>query len=238
MAKNYTRETFRTREEWLRGRGFGGSSASAIIGKNPYMSKLELYKACVNPGEEKKEKTSDSMTYGTLAEPLIRKMFSMDYGERYKVHTPRSHEMYRRKDKKFLTATVDGILTETETGRKGILEIKTHDFRNGADEENWYGRIPDNYFIQVLHYMMVMDDMQFAVLYAKIRYFKYDDQGSRTLDHSELRAYEPIERAVVLDQIKWLEEKETEFWERYVSKRQVPPDYIDFGVLGDDGQIQ
>lgn len=229
MARRYARETFGSRGEWLRARGFGGSSASAIIGKNPYMSKLELYKACVNPSDEEKETVSDSMTYGVLAEPLIRKMFALDYGEAYKVHTPRSFEMYRRKDKPYLTATVDGILTNRETGERGVLEIKTHDMRNGADEENWTGRIPDNYFVQVLHYMMVMDDMQYAILYAKLRYFRYDDEGSRTLDHSELRAYEPIRRKDVESQIKWLEAKETEFWEKHVAVKSAPMDYIDFG---------
>lgn len=235
MAKrNYARETFESRGEWLKARGFGGSSASAIIGKNPYMSRLELYKACVNPSDEEKETVSDSMTYGVKAEPLIRKMFALDFDGAYKVHTPRMHEMYRRLDKPYLTATVDGILTESATGRKGVLEIKTHDMRGGADEENWTGRIPDNYFIQVLHYMMVMDDMEFAVLYAKLRYFRYDDEGSRTLDHSELRAYEPIERKDVLEQIRWLEAKETEFWEEYVSKKKIPQEFIDFGRAEDE----
>ena len=227
-AKNYSREIYKTKEEWLKARGFGGSSAAAIIGKSPYMSKLELYKACIT-NSASKEKTSDSMTYGTLLEPLIRKTFSYDYGDKYKVRSPKAHEMYRRIDKPYLTATVDGILTDLETGEKGVLEIKTHDFRNGADEDGWNGRIPDNYYIQVLHYMMVMGDMEFAILYAKLRYFKYDDEGSRILDHSELRAYEPIHRKDVENEIRWLETKETEFWEENIKKGKIPNEMIEFG---------
>lgn len=225
--KNYLRESYKTKEEWLKARGFGGSSAAAIIGKSPYMSKLELYKACITDSASR-EKNSDSMTYGTMLEPIVRKAFAYDYGDSYSVRAPKGHEMYRRADKPYLTATVDGILTDLSTGKRGVLEIKTHDFRNGADEDEWNGRVPDNYYIQMLHYMMVMDDMEFAILYAKLRYFRYDDEGSRTLDHSELRAYEPIRREDVADELRWLEAKETEFWEENIKKRKIPSDFLVF----------
>lgn len=227
MRKNYVKETYGSREEWLKARGFGGSSASAILGKNPYMSALELYKACVHPNPDSSKQT-DSMAYGTACEPIIRKLFAIDYPN-YRIHTPRNHEMYRRKDKEYLTATVDGILTDTITGKKGVLEIKTHDMRGRLDAAEWTGKVPDNYYIQMLHYMMVMGDMEFAILYAKIRYYSFSENGEWRLERSELRAYDPIWRKDVARELEYLERRETEFYERYVLVGKIPPDYVTFG---------
>ena len=40
MRKKYKVEHFKSREEWLSNRGLGGSSASAIVGFNPWMNAL------------------------------------------------------------------------------------------------------------------------------------------------------------------------------------------------------
>lgn len=217
----YKKETFKTKEEWLKARGFGGSSASAILGKNPYMSKLELYRAIVMPNEHPLVKSNESMNYGTKCEPLIRKLFAYDFKEQYRVHTPQSNEMYRRIDKPYMTATLDGILTEKHTGRKGVLEIKTHDIRNRKDEMQWSEHIPDNYYIQVMHYLMVMNDFDFVVLTAKLRFYDYFNADGKKLLRSEVRYYY-IERSEVLKELEILEKKETEFWEYNITKKVMP----------------
>ena len=223
MQKKYTKETFKTKDEWLKARGFGGSSASAIMGVNPYMSKLELYRAIVMPNDHPLVKENESMKYGTKCEPLIRKIFTYDFEEKYRVRAPIGYEMYRRVDKTYMTATLDGILVEKFTNRKGILEIKTHDIRNKKDKQNWSKHIPDNYYVQVLHYLLVMNDFEFAVLTAKLRIYDYFNAEGKELLKTEICNYyidrhdEQVKRDLEL-----LEKKETEFWENNIQKKIMP----------------
>ena len=227
MKKLYKKETFKSEQDWLDARAFGGSSASAILGKNPYMSKLELYKAIINPKSKKVAKTNENMAYGTKCESLIRKEFILDFQDIYKVHSPKAHEMYRRVDKPYLTATLDGILVNKKTGEKGILEIKTHDIKNKADAMSWREKLPENYYIQVMHYLMVMNDYKFVVLVAKLRYFDYFNEGGKKLLKSET-IYHYIDRKEVNDQILTLEKAETDFWENNVKKKIIPAIKIEF----------
>jgi putative phage-type endonuclease len=222
-SKNYKKEIFKTKEEWLKARGFGGSSASAILGKNPYMTELDLYRAIVSPKQTIRMNENESMLYGVQCEPLIRKLFILDFEEKYSVHTPRNNEMYRRIDKPYMTATLDGILTDKKTKEKGILEIKTHDIRNRKDEENWAQHIPDNYYIQVLHYLSVMNDFTFGVIVAKLRFFDYFDNDGKKLLKTETRYYY-INRNddQVKKDIEYLEKKETDFWENNIQKKVMP----------------
>lgn len=226
---NYTKETFKSKKEWLKARGFGGSSASAIIGCNPYMSVLELYKAIVMPNEHPLVKENESMYYGTKCEPLIRKIFAYDFKDKYRVHTPKDNEMYRRKDKPYMTATLDGVLTEKKSKRKGVLEIKTHDIRNRKDEQNWSDHIPDNYYIQVLHYLLVMNDCDFAILTAKLRFYDFFSEDGKKLLKTEMRYYY-IDRKdeQVQKDLAFLEKKETDFWENHIQKKVIPNIKINF----------
>ena len=228
--RNYTRERYSTKEEWLKNRGFGGSSASAILGLNPYMSPLELYKAIVMPSNKQFEKTqNEAMAYGNQCEPLIRKQFAIDFAETLTVRAPRGNEMYRRKDKRYMTATLDGLLFNKLTKEKGVLEIKTHDIRNRKDEENWSNHIPDNYYIQVLHYLLVMNDCTFAILTAKLRFFDYYSESGKKLLKTETRYYfinrndEQIQK-----DLAFLENAETKFWEENILKKIIPPITLSF----------
>lgn len=227
MSLTYTRERYKTKEEWLSQRGLGGSSASAILGVNPWMDVLELYKSILYK-EKRKDTSSAATRYGTLSEPLIRKQFILDFEEVYEVKEPKGWEMYRRKDKPYLTATVDGLLKEKQTKRKGILEIKTHDIRNYDDASNWIdGNIPQNYFVQCLHYLMVMKDCEFVVLCAKLRYFDYFNDDGKKLLKTEY-VYHVIWREEVKEQIEYLEKKETEFWENNIINKRIPKYIIKF----------
>ncbi len=226
--KNYRKEVYKDKLSWLDNRGLGGSSASAILDKNPYMSKLELFKAITMPVSRHTERENEAMQYGIKCESHIRKIFEFDYEELYSVHSPHNYEMYRRKDKPYMTATLDGVLFKKGNNEKGVLEIKTHDIRNREDEKNWDGRLPDNYYIQVLHYLLVLNDFKYVVLYAKLRFFEYDGQ-TRKLVRSELRPYY-IDRndPKVQKDLLFLEKKETEFWENNVLKKIMPAFEIKF----------
>ena len=49
-----------------------------------------------------------------------------------------------------------------------MLEIKTVEILQGSQRVKWEGRIPDNYYCQVLHYLAVTE-YEFAVLKAQLK---------------------------------------------------------------------
>lgn len=215
----YESQTYTNKEEWLNARGIGGSSASAIVGVSPWETTLALYKKIINKNLARSGTTSDSKEYGTKCEPLIRDIFRLNHPT-WQVNDPVGYTMYRSTTKPYLTATVDGTIVD-ENGRKGILEIKTHDIRREKDLADWSnGRIPANYLVQVIHYLLVLNDYDFVQFVAKLRYFDFDDDGAR-ITREEI-IYRNIERSDVENELAWLEKKETDFWENNVEKR-IPP---------------
>lgn len=225
--KNYKKEKFKSKDEWIKSRGLGGTSASAITGNSPYKNILELYSEIVCPSEVEVEKLNDSMTYGTLMEPLIRKIYALDFKHKYKMHTPRQYEMYRRTDKPYMTATLDGVLTEIKENRKGIWECKTHDIRNREDELEWKDHIPQKYYEQVIWYLVVLTDFEFVEVTAKLNFFDYYDPEGKKLLRSETRFYH-IERADVFKHVENLEKLVTRFWEKNVMGGTIPDYKIKF----------
>lgn len=216
-SKNYTTERYKTREEWLAHRSIGGSSAASILDLNPWQTKLELFNSFFEKRSSKPD--NEVLAYGRTLEPLIRQEFQADFPQ-YKVREPRGYEQYRHKEIPLLTATVDGLLTEIDTGRKGILEIKTHDVRSQADAEQWReGSIPPNYLVQVLHYLVVLNDCDFAKFVARLRFFDFED--GRKVKKCET-IYHHLERSELEAQIKFLENEEYLFTEHI--KMGVPPD--------------
>jgi putative phage-type endonuclease len=203
----------RNREEWLKNRmnGIGGSEASAIIGMNPYMSNIELWQ--IKTGQLVPEDISEKpyVKYGTEAEPLMRQLFALDYPQ-YEVGYVENNSYFNDKYP-FALASLDGTLIEKETGRKGILEIKTTNILQSMQKEKWDHRIPDNYYIQVLHYLMVTE-FDFVVLKAQLKSSFNDDVYLQT------RHYK-IERAEVEEDIKYLEASERKFWKQ-VQERKRP----------------
>lgn len=226
--KLYTKETYSKKDkgEWLNHRGLGGTSASAITGNSPYKNILELYADIMCPSKSEVESTNESMTYGILCEPIIRKLFAIDF-KKYKVHTPKGIEMYRRIDKPYMTATLDSTLTEIATGRKGVHEIKTHDIRNKEDELEWKDHIPQKYYEQVIWYLVVLPDYDFVEVTAKLNFYDYYDPEGKKLLRSETRYYH-IERADVSKHVSNLEKLVTRFWEHNVEKGIIPEMKISF----------
>jgi len=217
VKKLYKRETFKSREDWLNNRGMGGSSASAIMFCNPYQTAMDLYRAIKFPKTKETDETNESMKYGIICEDLIRKQFAIDFAKKYKVHKPLHFEMFRRKDKPYMTATLDGILTDIETKEKYILEIKTRDIRNRFDESNWTNSLPQNYFIQLAHYLLVMNDFKGAILVAKLRFFNHEHE----IERQEIRYYKVMREDIEQSLIN-LENAETKFYE-YNIANNIPP---------------
>lgn len=166
LSTDITRIQFDSMEEWLVNRkGIGGSDASAILGLNPYKTNQELWM-------EKKGQMSpvdisgkSYVKYGNDAEPLLRALFALDYPE-YKVEYY-DNNMIINKKYPWAHASLDGELMDPD-GRRGILEIKTTNILQSMQWEKWDNRIPDNYYIQVLHYLLVTE-YDFVVLKAQLK---------------------------------------------------------------------
>ena len=192
-----------SREEWLTARSdrIGGSEASAVVGLNPYMSNTDLWD--IKMGLKIPEDISEKpyVRYGHDAEPLLRDLFRLDFPD-YKVGYV-DNNLFINSRYPWAHASLDGWLQDSE-GRTGILEIKTTEILQSMQKEKWKDRIPDNYYLQVLHYMMVME-ADFACLKAQL---KYDYDGDIYL---QIRHYW-IERQDVENDIRILSEKEEEFW--------------------------
>ena len=198
---------------WLKARtyGIGGSDASAIIGMNPYKSNIDLFEE--KTGRRIPEDISDKpyVRYGTEAEPHIRALFSLDYPD-YQVEY-HENRILRSIRYPFLQASLDGELTDPD-GRRGILEIKTTNILQSMQREKWKDRIPDNYYIQVLHYLLVTG-YQFVVLRAHL----ISDWG--TDKRTSIRHYF-IERSEVEEDLEMLLKEEIKFWQ-YVESGRKPP---------------
>lgn len=201
-----------SREEWLENRKrIGGSDASAILGRNPYKTNIELWQE--KTGRTVPEDISDKpyVKYGIAAEEHLRALFALDHPE-YTV-CYEENNIWINDRMPWAHASLDGWLIDKE-GRNGIWECKTTNILQSMQKEKWKQQIPDNYYVQVLHYLMVTE-FDFAVLKAQL---KYDFSGEIYL---QTRHY-LIERSEVQEDIDYLMQKEAEFWE-YVKSDKVPP---------------
>lgn len=204
-----------TREKWLeeRKKGIGGSDAAAILGLNPYKDNIKLWEEKTGRRQAEDISEKEYVKYGTNAEDLLRELFKLDY-PKYEVkhdeNTIIKHSKYP-----FLFASLDGTLIDKETGEMGILEIKTTNILQSMQKEKWKEKIPDNYYCQVLHYLNVTG-YSFVILKAQLKY-EYD--GEIKLDTRHYR----ILKEEVIEDIKMLEEKEIEFWTKYVETDTRPP---------------
>ena len=202
------------RDEWLANRSrIGGSDASAIVGMNPYRTNIELWK--IKTGQLVPEDISDKpyVKYGTQAEEHLRELFRLDFPEYQVEYT--ENNMFLNDRFPFADASLDGWLTDQD-GRQGILEIKTTNILQSMQKEKWNHRIPDNYYIQLLHYFMVTE-FDFAILKAQLK-----SEFNREI-YLQTRHYK-IERSEVQEDIEFLEDAERIFWNQVKERKR--PDLI------------
>lgn len=193
--------TFGNRSEWLgkRSKRIGGSDAASVIGLNPWRTNVELWE--IKTGRKTPEDISQNaiVLYGTKSEQYLRELFKLDFPQ-YAVEYVENN-IWHNSEYPFAHASLDGWLTD-EYGRRGVLEIKTSNIVNTTMSDKWKDRIPDNYYIQVLHYMAVME-AEFAVVKAQLKY-DYKDV------HLITKHYH-IERSEVQSDIDYLMQAEKEF---------------------------
>lgn len=200
-----------SRNEWLKVREsyIGGSDAACILGANPWKSNVELWEEKTGQKEPDDISDKDAVAYGTAAEEHLRELFALDFPQYFVEH--HENAMYVNSKYPWAHASLDGELTD-QKGRKGILEIKTSAISGAAAKAKWEHKIPQNYFIQLLHYMLVTE-WDFAVLKAQL---KYDIDGDLFL---QTRHY-TLERDAVESEIAYLAEKEKEFADMIRTKTQ------------------
>lgn len=198
--------------EWLQARTrIGGSDASAIVGMNPYKSTTDLW--LEKTGQTQPEDISNKpyVQYGTQAEMHLRGLFRLDFPQ-YKVDYIENN-LWLNERFPWAHASLDGWLTDQD-GRKGILEIKTTEILQSMQKEKWNQQIPDNYFVQIIHYLMVTE-FDFAILKAQLKTV-FDG-----VPYLQTKHYF-IDRADVEDDIQYLADEERTFW-KHVTDGTRPP---------------
>ena len=186
-----------------------GSDASAVLGLSPYKTNVNLYLEKIGQRVPADISGEDYVRYGHDAEPLLRSLFALDHPE-YKVEYF-GDNMIQNEKSPWAHASLDGELTDQD-GRKGILEIKTTNILQSMQREKWRDQIPDNYYIQVLHYLLVTE-YEFVELRAQL---KSVWQGQIRLETKDYH----IERSDVEEDIEILKQAEEEFWQNVVKRQQ------------------
>lgn len=197
----------RNHESWLKNRKkyIGGSDVACILGYNPWKNNVQLFrekKGLVEPDD-----LSDNplVIYGTKAEEHIRALFTLDHPEFKVEYVP--NNSWHNTEFPFAAASLDGWLTEKETGRKGILEIKTATITSAQQANKWKDEhIPDNYYCQILFYLGVTG-WDFVILRANLKYEKPD--SPLYVATKEYR----VERSEVEEDIEMIMEKAAVFAE-------------------------
>lgn len=204
---------FNSREEWLAARKsyIGGSDASCIVAMNPYKTNVDLWEEKTGRRKPVNIDNEPFVIYGRDAENSLRELFRLDF-PKYNLHYFENN-IWLNEKYPFAHASLDGWLTD-ENGRLGVLEIKTTNILQSMQKEKWNHRIPDNYYIQVLHYLLVTE-AEFAILKAQLKY-DYDGDVFLTTKHYF------IERNEVLEDLNYLEQAERTFYASIQNDKKPP----------------
>lgn len=201
---------FGSNEEWLQARKLiGGSDASALVGMNPYKTNIDLWKEKTGRQKAPDISNDEFVRFGHEAEAHLRALFALDHPQ-YKVDYLENN-MFLNDKYPFAHASLDGWLTDQD-GRKGVLEIKTTNILQSMQREKWNDRIPDNYYCQVLWYLMVTE-FDFAVLKARLR-SEWQGEIRVTVRHYF------IDRKEVEEDIAELRQAGEKFWKAIQEDRQ------------------
>lgn len=187
------------KDEWLqlRKQGIGGSDASAVAGVSRYKSPITVFME--KTGQYEPDEPGEPAYWGNQLEDLVAREFSTRTGLRVQ----RSHKMYQHPKYPFMLGNVDRFIIDKERGR-GVLECKT---ASAYKAEEWKdGRVPDEYAIQLQHYM--------AVLNVDYGYFAVLIGGNRF-------EYQFVKRNPSI--IESLIELERRFWNEHVRTGVAPP---------------
>lgn len=204
MINALKRKKFNTRDEWLsaRNNGIGASEAAKICGFSKWGNAVSLWKEKIGLAAPKDISGKDFIQRGNKMEPILRDFFSKTH-EQFALQY-KQYEMIFQKERPWLFATLDGELTERETGKRGILEIKTG---NATSWDEWKnGLIPQQYYVQTLHQLLATG-FDFVFVFALL----YHKNGDMSILERE------VWRESAKEDMEWLLQEETEFWRMVTS---------------------
>jgi len=139
-------EAVHKHDKWLeiRNTGIGGSDAGVIMGLNPYKSRLRLWMEKTGKTEQPDLSDNESVYWGTKLEDVVAEYFTEKTGKKV-----RRCGTLQSVEHPWLLANVDRLIIGEDAG----LEIKT---AGVGQSKLWKDdEIPDSYYAQCQHYMMV-----------------------------------------------------------------------------------
>ena len=133
--------------DWLeyRRQGIGGSDASVVCGISRYKSPVELWMN--KTGQLPDQEAGEAAYWGTQLEPFVRAEFTRRTG----IEVKQVKELLQSEEYPFMLANLDGICEVPDVGTC-IFEAKTASAYKAGE---WEDTIPDEYMLQVQHYMAV-----------------------------------------------------------------------------------
>lgn len=207
---------FNNENEWLEFRKgkITGTIASAVVGLNPYLSNTEAYEIVSGIKEPKDISEKPYVVKGKKAEDHIRSLFILDHPD-FEVVGNNYVDKYILvvdDENPFIACTPDGFIIEKDTGRKGVLEIKTSEILRSNQLESWKdNNIPQNYFVQVLQ-EMYCTKADFGILVVELKFN----------ENITTRKSYIIDRKNVESDINWLINEEIKFYKEYVLGKKRP----------------
>lgn len=211
MAKLIANTANMPLDEWLqlRKQGIGGSDASAVAGVNKYSNPVTLYMEKLGfYDRDAKDNVRQAAEWGNRLEPVVRETFKEKINaEREEQGLPplkiiNRKAIFAHEEHNFIRTNLDGMIFGHELGT-GIFEAKTAHYML---REDWEGEdVPNAYFIQVQHNMLVMG-AAYAYLAVLI--------GGNTYKHYFIARDEEVCTALI--------EIESDFWNNHILKR-IPP---------------
>jgi len=182
---------------WLKDRkehpSIGASQSAAVLGVNPWKSKVDVWDDLVYGGDPIEDNLA--MRLGRDLEPILQKLFMEQTGLTVK----QDNKIRIHKDYDYLTCNLDGMVI----GEKVPVEYKT-------SAQPWDGEIPDHYFVQLQHQMMITES-------------PYIYYASLSLGYNKQLIIEKYERDDKF--INDMKEELVSFWENNVLKK-IPPEPV------------
>ena len=184
-------------KDWLKDRkehpSIGASQSAAVLGVNPWKSKVDVWDDLVYGGDHIEDNLA--MRLGRDLEPILRKLFMEQTGLTVK----QDNKIRIHKDYDYLTCNLDGMVI----GEKVPVEYKT-------SAQPWDGEIPDHYFVQLQHQMMITES-------------PYIYYASLSLGYNKQLIIEKYDRDDKF--INDMKEELVSFWENNVLKK-IPPEPV------------
>lgn len=158
--------------DWLEARKnyLTGSEAGSYCRVNKYnpVANLNLWEEKVGLREREDISGKPAVRFGKEAEAYLRNLFLLmnpQFDCRYD-----QFGLWVSDEHPFMAATLDGLLTDRETGDIWIYEGKTGTVRNSEDLKAWRdGDIPINYYCQECHQMICVPRAVGVITFALIR---------------------------------------------------------------------